>query len=589
MIIFIAAAFPAAAEGREPDFTIRPGFYISRPTQEITVRSENYYIMGVAYPEKNLLVNGEDIAYRAENGSFGAYVSLKPGRNYFEFSQPGESGIDIYINYIPPGEDPPRTAPEPVDEILQDSMYPLVSDVIKTGEIYYFYCTAPSGAEVSANLLDMRIELKQAEEAGYGLPARFEGKVVAPYDADEKLVKNMGKVRYTLDWEGETSEYESNGEIYTVGWMAQGEVRARDYMTNVYKSAEKSYDYFSVMDASSTDKITGQTADMFQLSSGGFVAKSAVEVVTGTYKPKSQVSLSFSSDFKGESINLKGAENAAYVVSYDQEAGVFSAEFFGVGNLAPVAAFLKNIEQSSGIFGSADITAISNGLRISLELREGQTVWGYGIDYSGGGTVLNIRPKPVLSSDPDSPLDGLIIMLDPGHGGKDPGALGPPGGENGPVEKDFNLDIARKAEAVLTKLGAEVYMTREDDTFVELMDRAALSEQVRPDLFISIHINSTAENSNGARSEGTEIHYFTPGSKSLASSLLTAICVSAGRLERSVQKTAFIVARPTVCPSVLCELGFINNPYQYEQMMREDDRWNAAQGIVNGVVDLLRE
>ena len=103
---------------------------------------------------------------------------------------------------------------------------------------------------------------------------------------------------------------------------------------------------------------------------------------------------------------------------------------------------------------------------------------------------LTLKTPPAASDDPLLPLKNVRILLDAGHGGTDPGALGV-GGEGVPQEKDLNLMAAQGAQQRLEQLGAEVIMLRSDDTFFSLDERLLKISEVQPDFFLSLHHNST--------------------------------------------------------------------------------------------------
>jgi N-acetylmuramoyl-L-alanine amidase len=111
-----------------------------------------------------------------------------------------------------------------------------------------------------------------------------------------------------------------------------------------------------------------------------------------------------------------------------------------------------------------------------------------------------------------TPIHGATVVLDPGHGGVETGAAG----ENGLVEKDLNLDIAKRAKAVLEAQGATVVLTRTADYRITLQSRAAIAQALKPPLFISIHHNGGHDGT--LEQPGTETYYqkASPGSKRLA-------------------------------------------------------------------------
>jgi len=172
-------------------------------------------------------------------------------------------------------------------------------------------------------------------------------------------------------------------------------------------------------------------------------------------------------------------------------------------------------------------------------------------------------------------------MLDPGHGAKDPGAIG-----NGLQEKNLTLAIAKFCANHLNSAyeGAEVELTREDDRFLELSERAQKANNARAELFVSIHINSSA----GAIGGGFESYRYngtTSPATIAAQNQIHAAIMGSGIFDRDRgKKTAnFAVLRETAMIAVLTENGFINNP-QDAAILRQDANLQRigiahAQGI----------
>ncbi len=214
------------------------------------------------------------------------------------------------------------------------------------------------------------------------------------------------------------------------------------------------------------------------------------------------------------------------------------------------------------------------------------------------------------------------VIIDPGHGGKDPGAPG----RNGLNEKDIVLDIAKRLSGLLRKYGVETVLTRSTDKFIPLEQRAALTENSQADLFISIHANA-----NPARSlNGFEAYYISPAvsdykraissakkvSLSLEDAVLNSpnlnlkailwdmtynynrgesiqlardICKSVGHSVDTriigVKNANYCVLRGACIPAVLIEVGFLSN-IQEEQFLNEPNyRQKIAEGIKTGIYD----
>jgi N-acetylmuramoyl-L-alanine amidase len=175
-----------------------------------------------------------------------------------------------------------------------------------------------------------------------------------------------------------------------------------------------------------------------------------------------------------------------------------------------------------------------------------------------------------------SPVYQKVIMIDVGHGGDDPGAIGP----KGTKEKDINLEIAHQLRILLEQGGASIIMTRTGDYQVPLHDRPKLANEAKPDIFVSIHNNSYMRDS-----AGTETYYFTTNqnSKALAESLHSELIKGIGLPDRRVRIKDFVVIRDTLAPSVLLEIAFLSNPKEEKLLLDPGFRLKAAESIRRGI------
>lgn len=169
---------------------------------------------------------------------------------------------------------------------------------------------------------------------------------------------------------------------------------------------------------------------------------------------------------------------------------------------------------------------------------------------------------------------GRVIVLDPGHGGYDPGAM-----RNNVMEKNITMSIAKLIEKNLKAQGATVIMTRTDDKFVSLEDRVILSNNKKPDIFVSVHINS----SENATAHGIETHYFKDDSLELAKSIHQAMTTEIEETNRGILKSRFYVIRHTNQPSVLLELGFISNDDERNLLLLPQQQEKFAKAIADGI------
>ena len=228
------------------------------------------------------------------------------------------------------------------------------------------------------------------------------------------------------------------------------------------------------------------------------------------------------------------------------------------------------------------------GTRLTLTLSEENPLWGYDVSYAEGQTLLYLRGAPVASRERGRPLTGVTVLLDPGHGGTDVGALGIGGGA-GIAEKTINLTLALAVRDRLEQLGATVQMTRSTDETLTLQQRWEAAQQLRPDFFLSLHHNSTALVKNTTGAQGVEAYYFEPGSEKLAASLLSSVSGATGRAEDDPSWNYFYVTRMTCAPAVLFEFGYLVNPEEFESCIDSEAIRATADGVAEGLLRCLAD
>ena len=189
-----------------------------------------------------------------------------------------------------------------------------------------------------------------------------------------------------------------------------------------------------------------------------------------------------------------------------------------------------------------------------------------------------------------------VVFLDPGHGGRDPGAV-----YNGLREKDLNMSIYRKLRAELEKLGYTVLTSRDSDVYVDYVtERSEMVNKTDADVFISIHFNATGV--PGANRSGVETYIYEPDedvtprinkvahddptrlseSKRLADNIHNSVVSVAGANDRGVRGANYAVLRETVKPAVLLELGYMDSP-EYKKISDDKYQNKLVEGIVSGL------
>lgn len=240
--------------------------------------------------------------------------------------------------------------------------------------------------------------------------------------------------------------------------------------------------------------------------------------------------------------------------------------------------------RSSGNASAKKITTIYKGESVTYYSKSGN--WGKIKTKSSITGWVNMaylsttKPKTdqnvkTVSNTITKGLKDKVIVLDPGHGGKDPGAIGKDNNE-----KDLTLSTAKILKAKLEAAGAKVIMTRTGDTYPTLSERAQISNKNNTDVFISIHYNAGSSTANGI-----ETYYSTSheNEKELASYVQEEVIKSTGLKSRGVKTADFTVIYANNNQAILVELGFISNPTEENIIETNSFQNKAAAGIVNGL------
>lgn len=235
-----------------------------------------------------------------------------------------------------------------------------------------------------------------------------------------------------------------------------------------------------------------------------------------------------------------------------------------------------------------ELNQIASGL-LALEIKNKQKNRD---NYSTWGSNSINEPSPPKGLPPNnispdkserSPLNKskAIVVIDPGHGGKDSGAPG----LGGLLEKDVVLPISLKVARILEENGIQVVLTRNADFFVELQGRVDITQQVRGSLFVSIHANSV---DNRPDVNGLEVYYFESG-YALADTVRTSILDNISTLKnRGTRKARFYVLRKNTIPAILVETGYMTGREDNPRLGSPEYQTRMAQGIANGILKYLK-
>ena len=228
--------------------------------------------------------------------------------------------------------------------------------------------------------------------------------------------------------------------------------------------------------------------------------------------------------------------------------------------------------------------------------QNGKKFTGYGKDNAG--THYFVNGKYAIAKEENTNTK-RAIFLDPGHGGSDSGAV-----SNGLREKDLTLSVYNKVSSRLASLGYSVLTSRNTDKDVGLVSRADQANKSNADMFLSIHFNAGGR---GA-SYGIETYYYKARpeyipainkdkhnaperlekSRKLAQKIQQSLVSKTGAYDRGVKRETFAVLRETSIPSILVELGFIDNQAEANKIKTNEYQEKLADGIVDGIVEYYK-
>ncbi len=275
------------------------------------------------------------------------------------------------------------------------------------------------------------------------------------------------------------------------------------------------------------------------------------------------------SDRRYTKVILNTRQQVAYSGSYASDKLTF--KFHYTNSMPESMALNKN-----PLFSRVDFSKDT----MTLTLKEAGKFMGmYPYFDDDGNLVLRFNNPPDVTK---TNLDGAKIVIDPGHGGSDVGALGY---LSAYPEKVVNYAIASKLASVLRNRGAEVVIYNTPNNSYSLQQRVEMASDADPHLFISVHSNSAAYNASAA---GTEAYYFNYWSSGLAQFVSANVAANLNTANRGQKHGYYYVTRTMQYPAILLETGFMSNQNEYHKLINDGYQSNVATAIANGIGQYLQ-
>lgn len=370
--------------------------------------------------------------------------------------------------------------------------------------------------------------------------------------------------------------------------------------------------YYAPLVAGTMDYVTGESSGYnvdeqetdyyYHLQSGKKVKRESVKLIPKTDMGNNSIGVMSSSVSSGElKITLSTKWKVPYDLNYSPQ-NYYNAykKNYNVTSFtaSSVELTFHYTDSATGTVDTSGSDVVSSAYwkvdtanktaKLIMNLTKQGGYYGSSLEYdSAGNIVITINRKPPNVS-------SAVVMLDPGHGGKDPGAVGLGGQIR---ECDVNYAVAYAAMEELQKKGVTVYFTRSGDQRLSLEERKAIMRSVKPDLFVSVHSNG----SEFPDRKGTSTYYFKPFSFSLANNIYNEL-LSVHRnhfyygrqelyneLADNVQYYPFSVTRVEDCPSVLIEVGYMTNDEECYKLIDPSNQRLLGKAVADGIIRTLSE
>ena len=613
------AGIPMETGPREPIGDERVGIRLVYPHDGSSIAAPSTYMTGAVAPGTSLAVNGQPVKVNAQ-GFFAHVLPLAIGQNKFDVVRADGGGTFSFVVNRPL---PPKPVPDSPLQILKNSMVPKQDLGGQTGDIIVFAMRGSPGAKGWVKLGEHVIPLTAGGLTGkvnLGLDTTFgvqfqktsgPGKdyysgfyKLAPSDSFQDL-----RPEFYLSRDGSTVHMKAPATVSVLGQPFVRVVRDDNTIVRVGPDA---------------GRTTPWAAGVRVLVDGWFGESVRCEVAPNHHLWLERAALDRDGDgglpptTSVQTINIEneGDGGARVVIPLNQrlpyeirqELAPYNKLTLKVYGATANTDWVTEPATSSNAVGEASAAAPHGSAmpakgdrtrnpvtyvswqqmadriyQVQINLGT-KSQWGHWVTYEGTNLVVHVKGAPNLPLLSQGSLQGLRICVDPGHGGKETGAIGC----SGVKESTINLAIGLKVERLLREMGAEVIMTRKQDIDVSLQDRVATAVSARADLLLSIHGNSLPDGRNPWTEHGTSSYYYHPQSRGYANDVRAGAVEKLGFPDYNTRWQNLALCRPTQMPACLVEVGFVINPDEYATMLSQDGQERAARGITSGVRNFLR-
>ncbi len=645
VLIAVAAAFqgrnlktsePAAVISEEETVTQteptteppRDSLVITSPTENpLTVEQPYVTISGICAPELPLTVNGQAVELAAD-GAFAYECPLNVGENKIVVDNT-EKSVELTVKY----ERKLLRAVTPKNKVSADG-----------GMTLEVTAEALENAKVTVKLSGAAVSLSPIADSGDGSGfLTYTGKVTLPAGKYEK--QSLGKLRFTAALDGQTQtmsgasvtvnaiKYEDipidvgQGVVKPPVISGEGKVEVLSPETDFGKGTARvlrvTTDYAETVPGNTADDKSSPLCTPFPRGTYDYITGEGVfdgksyYITKSGYKVEQEDSKSFDgyvlpsntiSTYKsytdGESHVILTMNWQVPFVSETKPQKYYKGYAGRVFNVASSTAeyidfkfYYTNAAEGNFDFSGSNVVKAAEWRDIGKDgtttlrvyLRKSGRFCGYRTYYSSDNRlVISFRNKP-------KSVNRAVVAIDPGHGGKDSGAIG----ANGVYESTLNLRISAILKQKLEAQGIRVVIFRTGDSTLDLDERQRMAREAGADAFICLHNNS----SSSKKMSGTEVYYYRAFSQPLAASIHAQLATAwkdiykndAYMRDRVVSSDGgvrfypFRTTRIEECPAVLAECGYLSNATECSAVCDPVNQEKIAEAVCRGVVGYLKK
>ncbi|MCL1806126.1 MAG: family 10 glycosylhydrolase [Oscillospiraceae bacterium] len=571
----IDVVMPAPASGK---------LIVGRPDKNVTYSGENYYITGASDPNQKLTVNGTEITNRTAKGYFSYYATLKKGTNTFTFTQ-GNTSVTRTIT-VPVSESKSEEPKKMAAATIEPGVFPDGRDEVRTpGATVTLSCVAPIGAEVTVRVggqtLSMKPDTTKTPSGGGIYATTYKATYTYPNISVSggSPALTVGTPVYTMTMGSTVVSRIAAGALKLSTKAARITATVSSDIAFVYPGPTTTGGPVGELAKGQTDAVVAQqNGTWIGLESGLWVLYSDVRLALRESKLQGRVAgTEYAKGEQWDTLTVKTDTHTAALAVWSGKSLTFTVY---ASDAAPAVSLPPD-----ALIGKADASFSGGKAVYTLTPAAGMAIDGYYVEPVKEGLRLHIKHRPAAKAG-DKPLDGFTLVIDAGHGGTETGAYGPLGADY--AEKYVNLYAALKLRSVLTHMGAKVTLTRSSDATTTLQSRLEASRNLRPDLFLSLHCNSMSENVNSDTIRGVSVFYREAGQLPFSEHIYDYTRAAMGIGGKGVHKYNLYVLRGTWAPGGLIELGFLNNPFDYEWLADDGELNKYVTVIAEGIVDYFR-